>query len=195
MGKRRRRGRRSTRSSSMDLMEFLRFFNRKTVGLRSILAEVGEPVVIGSFHPAKSQGELALRIAVPTLDEPVLERLLLRFRPFWLEGEQVNFLYVLSQLGRERPEYQPWLRAVRNDWNQCLFFMQIGDVRLTPAIVLKAALNADYFHFDENAAAELRELQRVFGASCVRAALVTTVWHRADLICKFADEIEATLDL
>lgn len=138
--------------------------------------------------------ESAIALSFPNLPEELFERLALRFRPFFAQGEETHFLRVISSIaGRDR-QLARWQQDLKKRWHRAVFWGAMAMPERTPPVTPDAIINAGfyarYFHVSHDRRREARTYEESLGADIFRVALVSSVWQRSGLVIEVANQIQ-----
>lgn len=131
------------------------------------------------------------------LPEPLFERLVLRFRPFYANDEEVNFLRLLKFVSQLNEHLHPWRQARKASWERAVFWGAMGMPEQVPPVkaeeVIKTGLYSRYFHLNKDLREKALAYEKSLGAGMFRIALVSSVWQRSNIVVQVATEMEAQL--
>ncbi|WP_431101528.1 hypothetical protein [Roseateles noduli] len=166
--------------------------NIKPVFPRSALVPGASPV---DLLNASVSSELEL--VFPNLPEPLFERLALRFRPFYANDEEVNFLKLLNFVSQLNSDLHPWKKERKASWDRAVFWGAMGMPEQKPAVkaedVIKAGLYSRYFHVNKVHREKALAYEKSLGVGMYRIALVSSVWQRSNVVLQVANEMEQLL--
>lgn len=135
-----------------------------------------------------------LEITFQNLPEPLFERLALRFRPFYANDEEINFLRVLNVVSQFNEHLHPWAKERRTSWTRAVFWGSMGMPQQTPPVqaeeVIRVGLYSRYFHLNSEQRQRALAYEKALGAGMFRIALVSSVWQRANIVIQVATEME-----
>lgn len=135
-----------------------------------------------------------LEITFQNLPEPLFERLALRFRPFYANDEEINFLRVLNVVTRLNEQLHPWAKERRTSWARAVFWGSMGIPMQSPPVqaeeVIEDGLYSRYFHLNLEHRERALAYEKALGADLFRIALVSSVWQRANIAIQVATEME-----
>ena len=141
--------------------------------------------------------ESSIDIKFSGLPEPIFERLVLRFRPFYANNETINFLTVVNQLAKQNHELREWCGEWRIKWKRAVFWGAMGMPAVSPKVsaekIIEAAFYSRYFHYDSKKEQQVCEYERALGKDILRVALVSSVWQRSLLTVSLAEDIQRYL--
>lgn len=145
------------------------------------------------FANAKST---EISVQFNNLSEPLFERLVFRFRPFYMKTEPVYF-FKITKLFEHNSFLAPELEAMQLSWENAVFWGAMGMPNHEPQInaeeVIKIGLYSRYFHFDVTKRQKALEYEKLLGADMFRVALVSSVWKRSQLVIQLANGVEKFL--
>lgn len=131
------------------------------------------------------------------LPEPLFERLALRFRPFYANDEEVNFLRLLKFASQLNEHLHPWRQERKAAWDRAVFWGAMGMPQQSPPVkaeeVIKAGLYSRYFHLNRELRDKAMAYEKSLGVGMFRIALVSSVWQRSNIVVQVATEMEAQL--
>lgn len=138
--------------------------------------------------------ESKLSLSFQNLPEAQFERLALRFRPFFANGEQTNFLRTIAAIAAQYEEMVPWQKSFKQRWNRAVFWGAMGMPERDPPVtadgVIDAGFYSRYFHVSPEGRKKAKAYEASLGTTMFRVALVSSVWQRSALVLSVADEIE-----
>lgn len=132
-----------------------------------------------------------------TLPEEQLEVLALRFRPFFAQGEKVNYLAMLALLGRCNEHLRPRLKALRGFWESAAFWQTMKLTGHTLPVdaenVITTAFYSKYFHVEPEKQQRADLYRKSLGDDLFEVALVSSVWQRSRMVVDLLPNIERHL--
>lgn len=138
-----------------------------------------------------------LEIEFQNLPEPLFERLALRFRPFYANDEDVNFLRMLNTLAEKNRTLLAWKKELKAKWERAVFWGAMGMPGMSPSVkaeeVIKTGLYSRYVHLNAEHRAKAAIYEEALGAEMFRIALVSSVWQRSLYVSSLADLLENLL--
>lgn len=203
------------RNPKQDIEQLLLFYEM-SIPLARVLSEIGpienpkmtlRPTFkISELSPTPDIAEIINKahstemvIRFRNISEATFERLALRFRPFFLEGEQTKFLEILNILKAKNPELHPELNAFKESWQKAVFGNRIG-LRVPDSLVtvnaerlIRIGFYSKYFHSDSKIRAEAVRYETALGKETYWVALISSVWERAQLVATFAVQLRQLL--
>jgi hypothetical protein len=136
-------------------------------------------------------------ISFQNLSEEQFERLALRFRPFFAQKEETNFLRTISAMVAMNPEMRDWHHDLKTRWNRAVFWGAMGLPASDPPVTTDAIINAGfysrYFHVTRERRAEAKAYEDCLGTELYWTALVSSVWQRSAIVLDVARQIEDLL--
>jgi|GEM_PF-4434834 len=138
-----------------------------------------------------------VEIVFRNLPEPLFERLALRFRPFYANDEEVNFLKLLNFVSQLNSDLHPWKKERKAAWERAVFWGAMSMPEQTPTVkaedVIKAGLYSRYFHVNKVHREKALAYEKSLGVGMYRIALVSSVWQRSNIVLQVVNEMEPRL--
>ena len=135
--------------------------------------------------------------SMQNLSDAQFERLALRFRPFFAQSEETNFLKTINKMVERNPAMQDWHQSLKARWDRAAFWgaMSIpkNDLRMTTDSIIKTGFYSRYFHVSKEQLALSEAYEKVLGEDMYWIALVSSVWQRSSIVLNLATQIEALL--
>jgi hypothetical protein len=146
---------------------------------------------------ACTAGSSELTVTLPSLPEPLFERLALRFRPFYAQKEATNFLALLKMLADMNEDLRAHRDHLKERWQRAVFFGAMGMPNTTPPVdaeqLIMAGFYSRYFHLSDEARDLADRYEAAMGKDMFKAAVVSSVWQHSKLVLGLADELERYL--
>lgn len=138
--------------------------------------------------------ESEISMSFQNLSEEHFERLALRFRPFFAQNEETNFLRTVSSIAARNEELRRWHHSLKTRWHRAVFWGAMGLPQSSPPVTTDAIINAgfysQYFHVSHDRRQDAKAYEESLGASVFRVALVSAVWQRSALALNLSDQIQ-----
>jgi hypothetical protein len=169
---------------------------RVTFRVQSRMDTLSQPM---SVEKLLQDAESKMVLDFPHLPEPLFERLCLRFRPFYMEKEDTNFLGITQLLKAQNPELRANMDARIKRWDGAIFWGRMAmkapsaPGKIEAEDVIKAGFYSSYFHVTAKRRAAARAYEAALGPATFRIALVSSVWERSFLVVKLAAELRDVL--
>lgn len=203
------------KESAEQFVERLVFFWRIAQPLRHVLEEL--PVLEKSFplemklkvplkdleaplsldKLAKIAVEARWRWSMPNLSDAQFERLALRFRPFFAEKEDTNFLQTINAMAARNPAMRDWHKALKTRWNRAAFWGSMSipqnNLGMTTDSIISVGFYSRYFHVTKERRAAAEAYEAALGEEIYWLALVSSVWQRSAIVLDLAMQIESYL--
>lgn len=147
----------------------------------------------------KKAHSVGMTISFNTIPEALFERLALRFRPFYLQGERTNFLVILNLLKAKNPEIRPALDDLKRRWLNAVFWERMGlhlpgrALEVSAERIIKCGFYSKFFHANEETRKEAAQYEQALGSDQFWMALVSAVWQRAIIVTGFAKSLRSLL--
>lgn len=147
-----------------------------------------------------SADSVSPELDLPNLSEAQFEQLALRFRPFMLNNEKVNFEYIVNLLNARNPDMRAHLAPYSKRWEQAIFWGAIGlshfehsDKQLTADELIGCGFYSQYFHLNLEKRARALRMKAALGVDRYWAALVSSVWARAQVVVDLSKALRIVL--
>lgn len=141
--------------------------------------------------------ESSWSISFQNLSEEQFERLALRFRPFFAQKEETNFLRTISAMAARNPEMRDWHHDLKIRWNRAVFWGAMELPSCEPPVTTDAIINAGfysrYFHVTRAQRAEAKAYEDSLGKELYWIALASSIWQRSAIVLDVARQIERLL--
>lgn len=139
----------------------------------------------------------SVTFTLQTLPEEQFEVLALRFRPFFAKGERVNYLSILSMVGRDNEKLRPRLKELRHHWETAAFWHSMKFAGFSLPVdaenIITTAFYSKYFHVEAEKQSKAEEYRKSLGGDLFEVAVVSSVWQRSLLVVGLLPNIETHL--
>lgn len=146
---------------------------------------------------AQSSTSGSVTFTLQTLPEEQFEVLALRFRPFFAKGERVNYLSILSMLGRDNERFRPRLKELRGHWEAAAFWhtMKLAghSLPVDAENIITTAFYSKYFHVEADKQIKAEQYRKSLGDDLFEVALVSSVWQRSRQVVGLLPNVETHL--